>query len=97
MGYSLIENTTKIVAEFDGFEFTSSGKAVKDEGFTKHLKEYKAKKDDDTELLNVSISAVLNIENKEIKVKYTSPPKHFNEDLLLKSMEIAGNDTLEKV
>ena len=26
VGYPLVENTTKIVAEFDGFEFSSSGK-----------------------------------------------------------------------
>lgn len=38
VGYPLIENTTKIVAEFDGFEFTSSGKVIKEEGFTKYLK-----------------------------------------------------------
>ena len=95
VGYPLIENTTKIVAEFDGFEFTSSGKVIKDEGFTKYLKEYKMKKDDDTELPNVSIGDVLSIENKEIKEKFTQPPKHFTEDTLLKAMEIAGNDALE--
>ena len=33
---------------------------------------------------------------KEIKEKFTQPPKHFTEDTLLKSMEIAGNDALEK-
>jgi len=96
VGYPLIENTTKIVAEFDGFEFTSSGKVIVDEGFTKYLKEYKAKKDDDMELPDISIGDVLRIENKEIKEKFTQPPKHFTEDTLLKSMEIAGNDTLEK-
>ena len=34
--------------------------------------------------------------DKQIKEKYTQPPKHFNEDSLLKAMEIAGNDALEK-
>ena len=96
VGYPLIENTTKIVAEFDGFKFTSSGKVIVDEGFTKYLKEYKAKKDEDMELPDVSIGDVLSIENKEIKEKFTQPPKHFTEDTLLKSMEIAGNDALEK-
>ena len=33
---------------------------------------------------------------KEVKEKFTQPPKHFTEDTLLKSMEIAGNDALEK-
>ena len=96
VGYPLIENTTKIEAEFDGFEFTSSGKVIVDEGFTKYLKDYKSKKDEDMELPDVSIGDVLRIENKEIKEKFTQSPKHFTEDTLLKSMEIAGNDALEK-
>ena len=82
VGYPLIENTTKIVAIFDGFEFTSSGKVIKEEGFTKYLREYKSKKNEDMELPNVSIGDVLNIENKEIKEKYTQPPKHFTEVIL---------------
>ncbi|BCK45739.1 TPA: DNA topoisomerase 3 [Streptococcus suis] len=96
VGYPLIENTTKIVASFDGFEFISSGKVIKDEGFSKYLKEYKSKKSEDAALPDVSVGDVLSIENKEIKEKYTQPPKHFTEDTLLKSMEIAGNDALEK-
>lgn len=96
VGYPLIENTTKIVASFEGFEFTSSGKVIKDEGFSKYLKEYKPKKSEDAVLPDVSIGDVLSIENKEIKEKFTQPPKHFTEDTLLKSMEIAGNDALEK-
>ena len=96
VGYPLIENTTKIVASFDGFEFTSSGKVIKDEGFSKYLKKYKSKKSEDAVLPDVSIGDVLSIENKEIKEKFTQPPKHFTEDTLLKSMEIAGNEALEK-
>ncbi|EFS28112.1 DNA topoisomerase III [Fusobacterium gonidiaformans ATCC 25563] len=96
VGYPLIENTSKIVAEFDSFEFTSSGKVIKDDGFTKYLKEYKSKKNEDTLLPDVSIGDVLSVENKEIKEKYTTPPKHFTEDTLLKAMELAGNDALEK-
>lgn len=96
VGYPLIENTTKIVAIFDGFEFTSSGKVIKEEGFTKYLREYKSKKNEDMELPNVSIGDVLNIENKEIKEKFTQPPKHFTENTLLKAMEIAGSEALEK-
>ncbi|HEO0656831.1 MULTISPECIES: DNA topoisomerase 3 [Bacillota] len=96
VGYPLVENTTKIVAEFDGFEFTSSGRVIRDEGFSKYLKEYKSKKNEFIELPDVSICDVLSIENKEIKEKFTQPPKHFTEDTLLKSMEIAGNEALEK-
>lgn len=96
VGYPLIENTTKIVALFDGFEFTSSGKVIKDEGFSKYLKEYKSKKSEDAVLPDVSVGDVLSVENKEVKEKFTQPPKHFTEDTLLKSMEIEGNDALEK-
>ena len=96
VGYSLIENTTKIVAEFDVFEFTSTGKVMKEEGFTKYLKEYKSKKNEDTLLPDVNVGDVLEVKDKEIKEKYTKPPKHFTEDTLLKAMEIAGNDSLDK-
>lgn len=96
VGYNLVENTTKIVAEFDGFEFSSSGKVIIDEGFTKYLKEYKTKKTEDTLLPGVKVGEVFEIRNKEVKEKYTSPPKYFTEDTLLKAMEVAGNDALEK-
>ena len=33
VGYPLIENTTKIVASFNDFEFISTGKVIKDEGY----------------------------------------------------------------
>jgi len=96
VGYPLIENTTKIVASFDGFEFTSSGKVIKDDGFTKYLEEYKSKKNEDIELPDVKVGDVISIDNKDVKEKFTQPPKHFTEDTLLKSMEIAGNEALEK-
>ena len=96
VGYPLTQNTTKIVAEFYGFEFTSSGKVIKDECFTKYLKEYKFNKNEDLELPDVSIGDVIIIENKEIKEKFTQPPKHFTEDTFLKAMEIDGNDSLDK-
>ena len=83
MGYPLVESTTKIVASFDGFEFTSTGKVIVDEGFTKYLKEYKSKKNDVMELPDVSIGDVLSVENKEIKEKFTQPPERFTEDTLL--------------
>ncbi|HFH8271353.1 TPA: DNA topoisomerase 3 [Streptococcus agalactiae] len=96
VGYPLIENTTKIVVLFDGFEFTSAGKVVKDDGFTKYLKDYKPKKNEDIELPDVKVGDVFEVENKEIREKFTQPPKHFTEDTLLKAMEITGNDVLEK-
>ena len=73
VGYPLIENTTKIVVLFDGFEFTSAGKVVKDDGFTKYLKDYKSKKNEDIELPDVKVGDVFEVENKEIKEKFTQP------------------------
>ena len=96
VGYPLIENTTKIVASFNDFEFISSGKVIKDEGFTKYLKEYKSKKNGEAVLPDVNVGEVITVKNKEIKEKYTQPPKHFTEDTLLKAMEIAGSEVLEK-
>ena len=95
VGYPLIENTTKIVVLFDGFEFISAGKVVKDDGFTKYLKDYKSKKNEDIELPDVKVGDVFEVENKEIKEKFTQHQKHFTEDTLLKAMEVAGNDALE--
>lgn len=95
VGYPLKKNTTKIVAEFDGIEFTSTGKVIVDEGFTKYLSEYKKKKDE-VVLPDVDVGDELEIKSKEIKDKLTTPPKHFTEDTLLKAMEIAGNDELDK-
>ncbi|WP_425306055.1 DNA topoisomerase [Clostridium neonatale] len=45
---------------------------------------------------DLKIGDSLDIKEKEIKENYTSPAKHFTEDTLLKDMELAGNDALEK-
>lgn len=95
-GYPLEENTTKIIATFDGFDFSSTGKVIKDEGFTRFLKDYKSKNAEEAVLPKVKKGDVFEIKRKEIKEKFTSPPKHFTEDTLLKVMEIAENDALEK-
>lgn len=84
------------MAEFDGFEFVNTYKIIAEEGFTKYLEEYTSKKKEDIQLPDVKIGDFLYIENKDIKEKYTNPPKHFTEDTLLKAMEIAGNDELVK-
>ena len=100
VGYPLIENITKIVAVYesqgDVFEFKASGKVITDEGFTKYLKQYGSKKNEDVVLPDINVGDVLKIKDKEIKEKYTTPLKHFTEDTLLKAMELAGNDALEK-
>ena len=100
VGYPLTENITKIVAVYesqgDVFEFKASGKVITDEGFTKYLKQYGSKKNEDVVLPDLNVGDVLKIKDKEIKEKYTTPLKHFTEGTLLKAMEIAGNDALQK-
>lgn len=101
-GYPLKENITKIVAEIksrgDIYEFKVTGKVMIDEGFTKYLKEYKSKKSktEENNLPDINIGDEFDIKKKEVKEKYTTPPKHFTEDTLLKAMEVAGNDELDK-
>ena len=99
-GFPLKEKITKIVAVYENqgevFNFKVSGKVVTQEGFTKYLKKYTSKKNKDIILPDVNIGDVLEITDKEIKEKYTKPSKHFTEDTLLKAMEVAGNEALDK-
>lgn len=99
VGYPLIENITKILCsyELDGnnYDFKVSGKVIANKGYSQYLSEY-AKENEDVMLPDVAEGDLLEIKNKELKEKYTQPPKHYTEDSLLKAMEIAGNDLLEK-
>lgn len=95
-GYPLIESTIKIVAKIADYELTSNFKKIVDEGFTQYLKEYQNVKNDDGLLFDIKPNDILKIENKEIKEKYTTLPKYFTEDTLLKAMEVAGNNALDK-
>lgn len=94
-GFPLIENTTKVIVNAGGAEFTCSGKVVEDEGFTKYLKEYK-KSGEAVTLPPVRKGDILHVQSKEMKEKYTSPPSKYTEDTLLKAMETAGSDALEE-
>ena len=76
--------------------FISTGRLIKEEGFTKYLKEYMSKKNEEPVLPEINVGDVLEIKENEIKEKHTQAPKHFTEDTLLKAMEIAGNDSLDK-
>ena len=44
----------------------------------------------------VSVGDELLLNSKEVLEKFTKPPKSYTEDTLLKAMEIAGNDSLDK-
>lgn len=90
----LIESTTKVIYEYDGFTFTANGKTVVDEGFTKH--ELKKRQPKEKALANLSTGDELDVLDVVIQEKFTKPPQHFTEDTLLKAMEKAGTDTLDK-
>ena len=94
--YPFKEKLTKIIAEFDGFEFTTKGKTVIDGGFTKYLEDYKPKDKKDNPLPIVNPGDEFSIKEKTIKEKYTQPPKPYTEESLLKAMEIAGKGEIDK-
>ena len=90
----LIESMTKVIYEYDGFTFTANGKTVIENGF----REYEVKKKESKEkiLPNLSSGDELVVLDVVIQEKFTKPPQHFNEDTLLKAMEKAGADFLDK-
>ena len=94
-GNLVIENT-KIICNIEGSEFTSRGTVVIDEGYTKYLTSYMKKKEDKFHP-KLDKGDKLKIEGKKINVKYTSPPKVYTEDTLLKDMELASKDEKQDV
>lgn len=94
-GNLVIENT-KIICNIEGSELTSRGTVVIDEGYTKYFTSYMKKKEDKF-LPKLDKGDKLNLEGKKINVKYTSPPKVYTEDTLLKDMELAGKDAKQDV
>lgn len=96
LGYPLKESLTKVIAEVEGFSFSCIGKVIIEEGFTKYLKAYKAKKSEELVLPSVSSGDILHLESSELREKYTAAPKHYTEDTLLKAMELAGMEMIDK-
>ena len=99
--YPLIEEITKIKATVSDTVFTAKGKVIKDEGFTKfvitkRIKDEKEENAEEQNLPNVKEGDEFSVLEKSIKEEWTKPPQHFNEDTLLKAMEIAGSDCLQK-
>lgn len=90
----LIESMTKVIYEYDGFTFTANGKTVIEKGFREY--EVKTKESKEKILPNLSSGDKLVVLDVVIQEKFTKPPLHFNEDTLLKAMEKAGADSLDK-
>ena len=92
---NLKESSRKIRYEYDKFNFNASGKTVIDEGYTKYLKTY-GKGRQENELPDIKTGDKIKLTSKNISEKFTKAPGHYNEDTLLKSMENAGVESLDK-
>ena len=82
-----------------GKEFSAKGKVVLDEGWKsierKVLGDLLSKKKEPAALPDVQKQSRCSIAGAELKEGQTSPPKHYNEDLLLSAMQSAGADSME--
>lgn len=93
---NLVESTTKLVCKDGDTLFSVNGKSIIKEGFYGILKGFIKKENKEVILPDLEKGDVLSIKSKEVKEKYTTPPKHYTEEALLKAMELAGTDELEK-
>ena len=82
-----------------GEEFSAKGKVVFDEGWKsierRVLGDLLSKKKEPAALPDVQKQSRCSIAGAELKEGQTSPPKHYNEDLLLSAMQSAGADSME--
>lgn len=92
---NLIESNTNVSIIYQGHNFSTKGKSVIEQGFTKYLHEY-IKNKGDSKLPNLSQGDLIKLNSFEISEKYTKPQSHYNENTLLKAMETAGVDALDK-
>ena len=80
-------------------EFSAKGKMVLSEGWKaverKMLGELLGKQKEAVVLPDVQKQSRCSIAGAELKEGQTSPPKHYNEDLLLSAMQSAGADSME--
>ena len=81
-----------------GEEFSAKGKVVLDEGWKgierKMLGDLLGKKKEPAALPDVQEQSECGIAGAELKEGQTTPPKHFTEDTLLRSMETASADSM---
>ena len=92
---NLIESNTSVEIVYREHKFSAKGKSVIKQGFTKYLQEY-IKNKGDSQLPNLSQGDLIKLNSFELSEKYTKPQSHYNENTLLKAMETAGVDALDK-
>lgn len=95
VGYPLVEEKRKIIAQIEDFTFVKSWKVIVDEGFTRYLRAFQHPINDQS-FPDLNVGDVISVHKKEIKEKYTKPVQHFTEESLLKAMEMAGKEGLQK-
>ena len=95
VGYPLVEEKRKIIAKIEDFTFVKSWKVIVDEGFTRYLRAFQHPINDQS-FPDLNVGDVISVHKKEIKEKYTKPVQHFTEESLLKAMEMAGKEGLQK-
>ena len=87
------ESITKGIIKIDDFGFVYEGKVIREEGFMKYLKEFKKLKESKFVYLNKGDEIL--IDEVKINERYTTPPKYYTDDTLLKSMENVGKVEVE--
>ena len=92
---NLIESNTNVSIIYQEHNFSAKGKSVIKQGFTKYLQEY-IKNKGDSRLPNLNQGDSIMLKSFELSEKYTKPQSHYNENTLLKAMETAGVDALDK-
>lgn len=91
---NLVESISTAIYKNQDYEFKASGKVVLEPGFTKYSSQLDKKKE--TFLPELSKDEEYLIQTANIEEKYTQPKSHYTDDTLLKAMEIAGSEALEK-
>lgn len=102
VGEKHIHAETVVTAICEGYSFTAKGRTVLQEGWKEAEQAFKASlkdkpKDenfDDISLPKLTVGQVFSAVSASIREGFSSPPKHFTEDLLLAAMESAGADDM---
>lgn len=92
----LIEEITKINYQCNKVMFTASEKVVLQEGFHIHLKDFNSNQEKENKLPTLKERDYFDVISADIHEKYTQPKKAYTENTLLRAMELAGNEEIEK-
>lgn len=81
-------DTTKVIVDINGNQFKSSGTTIKSLGYKILLKNNAAEKDEELQILpELHENDSLSIDSASIADKKTVPPKKYNDETIIKTME----------